>query len=647
MNTRTMLMTGLAAASLFLNLSATHAETIYYEDFSSPTIINGFPYYGRTGDDGYERGHWLASTNDSSWGSTIVDGVASANTFKDSMNRGVSVILDFAALTNNEPGTYELSFYVLETAGSVAVTEIENLGEVFLNTADMWVQGESETLSGMYRVLGEENPATIKNLLNAGGSGWVPVANIVEGKRAKVLFYYDGDGDIGLAFRAYRNTLLFDNVEIRKQTVEGTQFTDAADANGIEGWFTDFVDLFDENWDPVETTGDRSEWITPTENGFTLRTYPAEGSGRLYHSEVIRYDLDDLNVGDRLTFTGMASLETLSEPALTEAFIYARLYDAAGEPIAGGMSGDMTVAWNGVASIASATAFEFSGEVTAESAYVQFEVYYAYFREVAIGSANITVENLAGFITSIPEPFDPEFGDKFTTAEDASGLGSWEGIPEAYNSNWEPVSVVDSGQEWVSPTRGGFVLANDAGRAPRAIWHTYKRVWPVDGSIMKSGDLVTFTGDVIASQSGPMNGMFLTAVFIDNDGYEMEDTLGSVDLAQRALGTEYVFEMRGLVPDGAVALSLQIYYFDNNVSNDVGDISITLEHLEGFVNASEVATWRGFPIDAAGWVDTGDIFGRLNVLGTPWIWSQDLAAWVYLPDADDFEAFGFWIYILR
>jgi hypothetical protein len=58
--------------------------------------------------------------------------------------------------------------------------------------------------------------------------------------------------------------------------------------------------------------------------------------------------------------------------------------------------------------------------------------------------------------------------------------------------------------------------------------------------------------------------------------------------------------------------------------------------------ASQGTTWAGFPV-VAGWADTGDLMGLVQVEHAPWIYSADLASYVYMPEAA-MDAGGMWMF---
>jgi hypothetical protein len=54
--------------------------------------------------------------------------------------------------------------------------------------------------------------------------------------------------------------------------------------------------------------------------------------------------------------------------------------------------------------------------------------------------------------------------------------------------------------------------------------------------------------------------------------------------------------------------------------------------------------WAGFEIDENGWVDTGSWLGAINVTHGPWVWSELLGKYIYLPVENVTEA-GAWMHL--
>lgn len=85
---------------------------------------------------------------------------------------------------------------------------------------------------------------------------------------------------------------------------------------------------------------------------------------------------------------------------------------------------------------------------------------------------------------------------------------------------------------------------------------------------------------------------------------------------------------------------------DDNMDKISGAVHVDYMaiHFEPLPDVELTTLWAGYEVDEAGWVDTMEWMGWLNVTHDPWIWSDDLQAYVHLPDAGLSET-GAWMYI--
>ncbi len=84
---------------------------------------------------------------------------------------------------------------------------------------------------------------------------------------------------------------------------------------------------------------------------------------------------------------------------------------------------------------------------------------------------------------------------------------------------------------------------------------------------------------------------------------------------------------------------LHQYALDVNVPGDVVFDSITV-----FGEPPPAPTeWAGYEILDDSWIDTGAWLGYLNVALSPWIYSDRMQRWIYLPE-DHVFAYGAWLY---
>jgi beta-glucanase (GH16 family) len=60
-------------------------------------------------------------------------------------------------------------------------------------------------------------------------------------------------------------------------------------------------------------------------------------------------------------------------------------------------------------------------------------------------------------------------------------------------------------------------------------------------------------------------------------------------------------------------------------------------------------TWKGYPVDGSGNVNTNSWLGWINVLESPWLFSYSLNNWIYSPVAleDEFHTDSQWMYVLK
>lgn len=68
------------------------------------------------------------------------------------------------------------------------------------------------------------------------------------------------------------------------------------------------------------------------------------------------------------------------------------------------------------------------------------------------------------------------------------------------------------------------------------------------------------------------------------------------------------------------------------------------EHLHLAQLAAGETTWAGYVVTQDGWANTGGWMGWLNVSDAPWIWSQKLGNWLFLPEQSGLE-FGAWAFV--
>lgn len=114
----------------------------------------------------------------------------------------------------------------------------------------------------------------------------------------------------------------------------------------------------------------------------------------------------------------------------------------------------------------------------------------------------------------------------------------------------------------------------------------------------------------------------LTARFSEDGGMSFgEEMIVSSD----ALGGEGRIRQTVLV-DGN---TFYVVYTARNESAPMGGVFVSK------FDTDNTQTWRGYPVDAQGWADTGSWIGPANVHHDPWIWSGRLQNWLFIPDSND------------
>ncbi|NDV63191.1 hypothetical protein G0Q06_12065 [Puniceicoccales bacterium CK1056] len=78
-----------------------------------------------------------------------------------------------------------------------------------------------------------------------------------------------------------------------------------------------------------------------------------------------------------------------------------------------------------------------------------------------------------------------------------------------------------------------------------------------------------------------------------------------------------------------------------------GDDFFKVSRLSLFsTEAAPAAGWFGYDIEADNWVNTGAWLGWVNITNDPWIYLDDLADYIYLPDGQAADA-GAWLYVIN
>jgi hypothetical protein len=140
----------------------------------------------------------------------------------------------------------------------------------------------------------------------------------------------------------------------------------------------------------------------------------------------------------------------------------------------------------------------------------------------------------------------------------------------------------------------------------------------------------------ISLYSGPTPGSEVSAAGFELGGNEW--TLVTVPL------TDFQKTDGGAAPVDFSDVQAAQFFIVNTTSEGLQDLwldDMVATNAEGGGN-----TWGlDWPVDEAGWVDTGNWLGFLNVGVDPWNWSASLNNWLYLP-GDSVTQSGAWAYIL-
>ena len=78
----------------------------------------------------------------------------------------------------------------------------------------------------------------------------------------------------------------------------------------------------------------------------------------------------------------------------------------------------------------------------------------------------------------------------------------------------------------------------------------------------------------------------------------------------------------------------------------VANVTSTTTVIEAHADLAPPTSWAGYPIVNGGYVDTANWLGWLEVSQAPWVWSNNLNGWMYLPE-DHVTGSGSWMYITK
>jgi hypothetical protein len=89
-----------------------------------------------------------------------------------------------------------------------------------------------------------------------------------------------------------------------------------------------------------------------------------------------------------------------------------------------------------------------------------------------------------------------------------------------------------------------------------------------------------------------------------------------------------------------------IRFIVGNNPFDTGDDNFKVERISLFSNEEPPPPpgWFGYAIEEDGWVNTGAWLGYVNITNDPWIYSDDLGKYMYIPMGQSGEV-GAWTYL--
>jgi hypothetical protein len=184
------------------------AQTVFSEDFSDPVYRTDFPFVVGSGFSHYSPGQWAAYQKDG-FGSHFKDGKVIVNS-SETGQWGVALVLD---LSGYGPGLYKVSFDVIgPPTGIFSIAQIRGLGSVRILT---------NTLSSEVFDPGESR-ATVTNLLDPRGAGWVSLHDTVSRGTASFTFEFDGEGLIGFALSAFNQSVTIDDFAVTAKKLFST-----------------------------------------------------------------------------------------------------------------------------------------------------------------------------------------------------------------------------------------------------------------------------------------------------------------------------------------------------------------------------------------------------------------------------------------
>ncbi|MFP4281036.1 MAG: hypothetical protein ACLFU2_00290, partial [Opitutales bacterium] len=178
-------------------------------------------------------------------------------------------------------------------------------------------------------------------------------------------------------------------------------------------------------------------------------------------------------------------------------------------------------------------------------------------------------------------------------------------------------------------------------------------------SEFSTGDVIVFSGSASATRDGADTSDMIVRAFIKTLGYNEQGWAFQTKPEYTEfhdIGSELTsFELRVTFPDLGVDDSLQVLQVGFEITNSFDGTamdsgSIYFENLSAYIegDGSNVEFWHGFEVlaDSGGWVNTGtENLGWVFTANDPYMFSDSLQSWFFLPTGDDLSGPGSWLYV--
>ena len=208
--------------------------------------------------------------------------------------------------------------------------------------------------------------------------------------------------------------------------------------------------------------------------------------------------------------------------------------------------------------------------------------------------------------TPLPQFLIRSWDDQSKTFEFNMRHAPWDGVSNLFNAN---TKAIDGSQDWL-PGFSGTQIGLD----------------------------ITDAGEVIDGQS---DNLMISFSLVPQGGgdYEISYLLMNKDTSEELINKTRVAND----PDGLWELSTGFLAIAK-AQMDSEEVAVHIDRLTlSYEPIIGEATWAGYPVDEKGWVDTEDWMGWLNGTHAPWIWSESMNGYIYLPE-ENVSDIGAWLY---